>query len=219
MNIRRFKEILREGDLGYALMQRIFRNMQEKRAFTHKYKFIDRQKGTAKLIILLAGFQSYYWDMCAKNLDNANYDNSDVCICIPKGLNNSSNEKLFEIAELYKWSVCYIPHDKLAQVQNVAIKLHPNAEVIYKLDEDIMFPINYFRVMDAAREKIISEGIYNPGMVVPIININIATYLDYIKVMHIDNPWFFSIQNELDKFHKSIDSALILTQSVVSGGA
>ena len=74
----------------------------------------------------------------------------DICICIP----GEDATTLKEKANLYNWSVLRITKDLLAQAQNTAILLHPKAEYIFKLDEDIIINDKYFDELKTSLKKV-----------------------------------------------------------------
>lgn len=69
----------------------------------------------------------------------------------------------------------------MALAQNIAIKLHPKAKLIYKLDEDIFITKNYFSNLERTLNQIKTENIFNPGFVAPIINVNGFSYVYFLK--------------------------------------
>lgn len=93
----------------------------------------------------------------------------DVCVSNPGGEGTKQLEKL---CDKYKWSYLYLKDDRLSQAQNQAIKLHPNAKYIYKIDEDIVLPDYYFTGMREAFED--SQKLYGRtlGFLGPLINVN-----------------------------------------------
>lgn len=79
-------EYIKNGDLTYHICSKILNKTTCKRSFTRNYDFINRKNDTDELIIILAGFQPYYWDILMQNIYNANkVDKMDVYVCIPHG--------------------------------------------------------------------------------------------------------------------------------------
>ena len=92
----------------------------------------------------------------------------DVCI-ISSGL---YSEKLSSICEANDWSYLSTQKNKLTLAQNIAISLHPSAEWIYKLDEDIFITKGYFRGLMDTYENAMKEGMYNIGFVGALLSIH-----------------------------------------------
>lgn len=161
----------------YKLSKRISRKVRQSRLFSKKYIFDNRSKNSDNLFIILAGFQEYYWDTVTSRVRRSqlNYEAThneavDVCICVPRG--EADIHKLKTIAEKYDWSYLYIDEDLLAKVQNTAIKLHPHARWIYKIDEDIIIPENYISTLKNAYVVAEKTMPVTPALAVPCINVN-----------------------------------------------
>lgn len=93
-------EYIKNGDLRYHICSKKLNKINLKRCFTNNFEFVNRKNDTNELIIILAGFQPYYWDVLMQNIHNANkVDKMDVCICIPHG--GGENKHLYEISEKY----------------------------------------------------------------------------------------------------------------------
>lgn len=215
MILKKIAKALRNHDFQYIIYTKRLAKINKKRAFLAKYKFINRQKGTDELILILAGFQPEYWDVLFKNIYFANSKKRDVCICIPKGEEISH---LYEIAEKYDWSILEVAVDKLSLTQNIAIKLHPQAKCIHKFDEDIVISHNYFDSLNEAKESCTKNNL-EFGMLVPLININMATRPLFLKTINKDKEFvdIFGEHNKYGEFmYKSEQVAKYLTNLISS---
>lgn len=94
------------------------------------------------------------------------------------------NKHLYEIAEKNGWSFLYVKQDKLALVQNMAIKHHPNAKRIWKFDEDIIIDSHYFERMRNGFE-VAKKSRYDAQIIVPMININLATQFCFLETLNL----------------------------------
>lgn len=144
------------------------------RTFAKMYSFDDRQRGCEYLLLIIAGFQPYYWDSLMSRVEQCvkhSVHPMDVCICVPKGEDNNA-AILKEKAEQFGWSCLVLRDDLLAQSQNTAIRLHSKAEWIFKIDEDIILPTDYFDRMIAANKRADDSLIYKVGFLAPLINVN-----------------------------------------------
>ena len=196
----------------------ILSRMRRKRRFAKTWQFVDRQSGTDSLILLVAGFQEHYWDILMANINQANHGQRDVCVCIPLG--GGKEKRLYEIAGRYGWSVLRIKDDLLSQAENTAIRLHPNANIIHKLDEDIVINDFYFDDMEAAFEHR-DESEYCPGFLAPVININLATTDDYLKIIGKYDDFYLRFGKHHRGslfFHRSIEVAEYLTKTLFCYG-
>ena len=123
--------MIKLNDLEHRIIERLYKRENLKRRLSKDYEFINRSKGEKKLLLILAGYQEFYWDVLLKRVYKYTENDVDVCIVIPGSQNK---EKLKSICEKYNWSYLYSKHDRLGLVQNIAIKLHSKAEYIIKID-------------------------------------------------------------------------------------
>ena len=138
-----------------------------KRRLKFKGEFINRSTGKDKLCIVLAGYKGYLYDDVLGRLKSFIPDNYDVCI-----VSSGKYDKILDdICGRNQWSYLSTKENNVALVQNVAISLHPKAEYIFKMDEDIFLTKGYFEKMISAYEKA-CKGDYKPGILAPMIPIN-----------------------------------------------
>ena len=107
--------------------------MQYRRKTNAKYKFANRQNGKDKLLIIIAGYKKYTYESVFSRVEKYVLADTDVCI-VSSGL---YDQRLSEIALKNKWSYLSLERNCVCLAQNVAILLHPHAQYIYKMDEDI----------------------------------------------------------------------------------
>lgn len=137
------------------------------------YNFINRSSGREKLCLVLAGYKKIIWKDVFDRLKDTLPGNIDVCV-LSSGL---YSKELDEISEENNWSYLYTRKNQLCHIQNLAIELHPNAQWIYKIDEDIFLTKGFF-------EKTMETWIYAnkemdfcPSLVAPLINVNGYCYI------------------------------------------
>ena len=92
----------------------------------------------------------------------------DICI-VSSGL---YSERLSKIAENNNWSYLSTKKNSVCLAQNMAIKLFPNADYIYKLDEDIFITKNFFTTLKSTYDEVQENRQHNVGFVAPLIPIN-----------------------------------------------
>lgn len=140
-------------------------------------KFHDRQKNSSTLIIILAGYKPFLWDDVFRRIKAFAPADADVCI-ISSG---KYDDTLAGIAEKNCWSYLSTKRNCVQLAQNKAILLHPSAEFIYKIDEDIFTTRNSFSVMMDTYRKVIADGIYEPGFVAPLLPINAYAHVRVLE--------------------------------------
>ncbi len=136
-------------------------------------EFVDCRCGHENLLMVVAGFQPYYWDdvlLRVKENQKLFDEKLDVCICVPNGGGDSTalKNKCVENG----WSFFHIDTNQLAKAQNIAILLHPEARWIYKIDEDIILPRDYFGRMKREYPLAEEHTRRNIGFLAPVLNIN-----------------------------------------------
>ena len=139
----------------------------ERNCFRYKGEFKNRAKGSDKLCILLAGYKEFLYPAVMGRLKAYADEDIDVCV-VTSGLFSKTVD---DICAENGWSYLSTKNNNVALVQNVAIRLHPNARFIYKLDEDIFITEGYFKNMMRAYEHA-AKGDYTPGVIAPLIPIN-----------------------------------------------
>ncbi|MGJ5673886.1 MAG: hypothetical protein ACR9NN_09795 [Nostochopsis sp.] len=149
------------------------------------YTFIDRSKGSQRLLIILAGYKDFLYPLTITRI--AKFVPSDIDVCIvSSGLYSAS---LAELAEIYDWSYLYTKNNKVSLVQNLGISVHPLAKWIYKLDEDIFISEGFFDSMLEGYLNVKKEELYNPGFCAPIVNVNGYSYVTFLKKIDADKEY------------------------------
>ena len=148
----------------------------DKYQFEGKYFFDDRSEGGDKLLIIVAGYKSELWDVVFERIENFTPSDFDVCIVSP-GL---ENEELSSIAEGNDWSYISTEENKLALAQNMAIKQHPEADYIFKLDEDIFIGKEYFQQLLSDYKEAKKNSRYKVGYFAPMLNVNGFSYTFFL---------------------------------------
>ena len=153
--------------IPYSFLKNIKDGYKEKQLFKFHGDFINRSRGSSFLVIVLAGYKEYLY----KNVFDRIYaycpNDYDVCI-ITSGKHSDAVDR---ICKTNDWSYLYTQENNVSLVQNIAIKLHPEAEYIFKLDEDIFITERYFDKLYNAFIHA-QEGEYNPGVLAPLLLVN-----------------------------------------------
>ena len=158
---------------GGHLLRRIGTNGMSRHC---KYRFDNNSKNSDSLIIIVAGYQEYLWDKVFTRIKKYAPSSFDVCMVVPGQKNSAVIDKLSAICKENNWSFLLTAENKLALAQNKAIELHPNAENIFKLDEDIFISENYFEELKNVYDSASLNEKTPVGFVSPTLNVNGATY-------------------------------------------
>ena len=196
MKFKSVIQAIRKRELGYYTSRRIFRYFERKKPdlqpFASDYIFDNRKADSENLLMVLLGFQPFYWgvvlDRVKRNVEQFK-EGIYVCLCVPCGANVDAwgGARLF--AEKYGFSFLRIKDDLLAQAQNTAIQLHPRAKWIFKIDEDIILPDQYFAHLKAAYIKADAELRCKVGFIGPLINLNGVCSPLFMEQLGVMNEW------------------------------
>lgn len=145
--------------------------------FLGKYEFNNRQKKNEFLLIVVAGYKKFLWDCVFKRIKKYSPDNVDICIVVP----GKNDLLLKQICKDNDWSYLYTKDNKLSLAQNIAIKEHPKAQFVYKIDEDIFLTKNFFAGLKEVYDHVIGINKYKVGFIAPIIPINGYGYIRFLE--------------------------------------
>ena len=158
------------------------RNLQE-RMVPYRYDipwhFTDRSKGKKYLCYVLAGYEPELWKDTIGRLEIFQDPDVDYCLVV----SGKQDKILAKISERNGWSYLYTEINQVCYIQNLVIELHPHAEYILKLDEDIFIGKDFFRQMIRGYRQIEQEGEYRIGFVVPVVPLNCCGYASYVKLI------------------------------------
>ncbi len=185
----RVRRLLKKRDWWARILSKVSHKLSNRWTkwlnFSGSHTFIDRSKAAPKLVIVLAGYKSFLWPLTLTRLAKFIPSDMDVCI-LSSGL---YSEQLAQLATDHGWSYLYTRANKVSLVQNLAIAKHKAAKWIYKLDEDIFIPDNFFERLLEGYLRIKEEGLYEPGFCSPLININGYSYISFLRIMNADDEY------------------------------
>lgn len=206
-------------DYTYAFVKRINEKCERSRIFAKKgLEFIERSHNSQHLLLIVAGFQDFYWDAVFERVEKnqTQISDLDVCIVVP----GADGTRLKKYAEDYGWSYLHIEQDLLAQAQNTAIKLHPYAKWIFKIDEDILLSDHYFEKMLDTYQRAEKSYYKRIGFLAPLINLNaggIKIFLETVDAYDEYKERFGkSIIGLEDPIHKSPEVAEFIWKQSIS---
>lgn len=142
------------------------------------YRFQNRSKGKKYLCYILAGYDPALWDGTLARVEAFQSDSVDYCL-VSSG---KYVDFLDTLAEKNGWSYLYTETNQVCFIQNKVIELHPAAEYIFKMDEDMFIGAGFFERMIQEYHRIEREGEYKIGFVVPVIPLNCCGYVSYLKL-------------------------------------
>ncbi|GFI48241.1 hypothetical protein IMSAGC019_03568 [Lachnospiraceae bacterium] len=142
------------------------------------YHFEGRSKGKKYLCYILAGYDPALWDSTLARVEAFQSSSVDYCL-VSSGRYVAY---LDEMARRNGWSYLYTETNQVCFIQNMAITLHPHAEYIFKIDEDMFIGRGFFGRMIEEYHRIEREGDYKIGFVVPVIPLNCTGYVSYLRI-------------------------------------
>lgn len=142
------------------------------------YHFTDRSKGKKYMCYMLAGYEPVLWKDTIGRLEAFQDERVDYCL-VSSGKEDGA---LRQIAKQNNWSYLFTEQNQVCHIQNLVVELHPSAEYIFKMDEDIFIGRDFFQEMILGFHQIEREGEYHIGFVVPVVPLNCCGYASYIKL-------------------------------------
>ena len=133
-----------------------------------KYRFTNRRRGEGKLCLFLIGYKKALWPDVVGRFKK--FIPSDIDVCLLSS--GRYFEELERMAEENSWSYISTKKNNVCLIQNIAINLFPNAELIYKVDEDIFITEGTFEKMEDALHQAEKTLPYKVGMAAPLLNVN-----------------------------------------------
>ncbi len=161
-------------DIATGLYERVKRRAKSAEGAMRlydKYRLDDRRKSRKTLIVMLAGYKPELWSHVFRRFEMAIVD-ADICIVTP----GKRVERLATVCGEKGWSYLTTSTNDVALAQNIALKLHVEAELVVKLDEDMFLLPDTIACLIQEYKDIKAEGIIDPGFVAPVIPLNGLTY-------------------------------------------
>ncbi len=154
---------------GYRLLKEGIRRERRRRLSSGPHRFLNRQRGERILLLVIAGYKPWLYRLVFPRLKSFLPDfPMDLCLL-------SSGRFDPELSELAKdWDCSYLSTKRncVTLAQNMAIELHPEAEFIFKMDEDIFVTKGCFEALLSLYRRVEEEGPYRPGLTAPLIPVN-----------------------------------------------
>ena len=149
------------------------------------YAFTDRSSGSKVLLVILSGYKDLVWDSVFGRIERFCPGSYDVCI-VTSGKNDQVMSKL---CEKNSWSYLSTEINNVSLAINLATALHPKAEYIIKMDEDIFVTKGTFETLLSTYDKVEKESDYEVGFVTPLIPVNGYGYARVLDILGIRKEW------------------------------
>jgi len=153
--------------------------------FRGRHMFIDRSRGSDRLLMVLAGYKPHLWDITLARLARHVPADVDVCVVAPA----VRPPALLDIAERHGWSLLSTRANYLALAQNLAIRAHRAARWVAKVDEDMFVGPGFYDALLDVYRHVQAEGRWWPGFVAPIINVNGYTYVNLLEELGLEQKY------------------------------
>lgn len=149
------------------------------------YLFENRSRDCKKLCMVLAGYKPELWPVVFRRLQQVLSGDVDVCI-LTSGI---CSEELRQLCAENGWSYLATRKNKVCRIQNLAIYLHPNAQYLYKLDEDIFLTDGFFEGLYRTHQAAAKQSGYEIGFVAPLIPVNGYGYVRVLDKLDLTSDW------------------------------
>ena len=146
--------------------------LQARLNFSGEFELADRARGSDELLIVVAGHKPALWPFTLARLEQFAPERIDVCLISP-GIRSAELEAL---AERAGWSYLSTTENALALAQNLAVRHHPRARWLHKVDEDVLVGEGHFERMLEGYRRVQADGRYAPGFCAPLLNVNGFSY-------------------------------------------
>ncbi len=144
------------------------KKFRRNRNFQGAFEFTSRSTGANKLLLVVAGHKPGLWPLIFPRIHRFLPCGWDVCLCVP----GVHSPELARQAQLFNWSILKTEANQLAIAQNLAIREHPSASFIVKIDEDIFLTAGCLDGLEKAFSQCAETTPFVPGIVAPLINVN-----------------------------------------------
>lgn len=130
------------------------------------------------MLFVLAGYKEYLWEDVFDRIKQNEIANMEVCIAS----SGRYCSKLSDICKKNDWVYVSTKLNNMCVLTNIVLKLFPEATYIFKLDEDIYIPQNYFENMISAYDYIErNEPKFSIGYICPFLPLGFFSMYDYLE--------------------------------------
>jgi hypothetical protein len=140
--------------------------------------FDDRRRKAPVLVCMLVGYKPDLWPFIFPRLLRSLPD-ADVCLVSP----GRRVAGLVETCREHGWSYLSTATNDVALAQNVCYRLHDDATMIVKVDEDMFLLDDTISSLLGEYDDIKREGVVVPGFVAPMIPLNGFCYRPLLEML------------------------------------
>lgn len=149
------------------------------------HRFSNKSSGKRSLVIVLAGYKPYLWPATLARLEKFAPDDADFCVA-SAGIRSGELE---DMCERNGWSYLSIARNSPGIALNRAIELHPSADYIFKLDEDIVIGEGFFRLLRQGYDCAWENSLLEPGFCAPVLNVNGVSYRSFLRELDLEREY------------------------------
>ena len=142
---------------------------------TH-YKIEGRIKNSENMLFVLAGYKDFLWDDIFSRIKLSQLENMDICIAS----SGRYCDRLSQICKSNNWVYLSTSKNNVCIITNIIMREFKEAEYIFKLDEDIFIPKDYFKDMLDAYKIIEKKEPCSIGYICPIIPLGFYAMHDFL---------------------------------------
>ena len=147
--------------------------------FAERHRLEDRSSGSERLLILIAGHKELLWPWTLDRVSKHVPSDLDVCLVTP----GVDLPKLADLAREHGWSYLATRGGHVSVAQNLALRAHPDARYVFKVDEDVFVPQRFFESLFDGYLRVKEEAEFSLGFCAPILNVNGFSYVDYLDAL------------------------------------
>jgi hypothetical protein len=159
--------------------------LARKRDHRSKYRFTNRSSGKDTLTIVLAGYKPYLWPATLVRMARYVPDDGDFCV-VSAGMHSPDLE---EMCAQRGWSYLSVARNSPGVALNKAIGLHPHADYIFKLDEDIIVGKDFFSLLRQGYDHAWKDSLLEPGFCAPVLNVNGISYRIFLRELSLESRY------------------------------
>ncbi|MFV0295236.1 MAG: hypothetical protein ACK5JT_03855 [Hyphomicrobiaceae bacterium] len=175
----------REGD--YRIGPRIYRGLRKcvrringQLRVADSYSFEDRRTGSTQLICVVAFRKRDLWPLVLPHVAEA-AQNDYVCVISP-GLYDHG---LSDLCEQWGWSYLSTATRDANLAQNICFWLHQEAQIIVKIDEDMIVPPTAIADLINRHRLLSEDGEITPGVTAPTVPLEGLCYRYLLELLEL----------------------------------
>ncbi len=155
------------------------------RRYAERHQLVDRSHGSQSLVTVLAGHKPQLWPHTLPRIARAVPAGADVCLTTA----GIVQPELRAFAEQHGWSYLSTQRGHVCVAQNLTLRAHPDARLVYKVDEDMFVSDGFFAALGAGYARVRQEAEYAVGFCSPTVNVNGFSYLDFVRHLGLEAEW------------------------------